>query len=99
IELAWRDLDEARSYLLQLPRRAIPIRLFCVLPLLFAHATLRELTRTTAMLGPGDAPKISRREVKRLLASGTLLVMSNRGVNWLIERAAGRRLPAVVLDS
>ena len=62
-------------------------------------ATLSELTRTTAMLGPGDAPKISRREVKRLLASGTLLVMSNRGVNWLIERAAGRRLPAVVLDS
>ncbi|MHB1224973.1 MAG: phytoene/squalene synthase family protein [Gemmatimonadaceae bacterium] len=96
IDLAWRDLDEARYYLLQLPRRALAIRLFCVLPLLFAHATLRELTRTTAMLEPGGAPKISRREVKRLLASGTLLIMSNRGVNWLIERAAGRRLPVVV---
>ena len=96
IDLAWQDLDEARCYLLQLPRRALAIRLFCVLPLLFAHATLRELTRTTAMLEPGGAPKISRREVKRLLASGTLLIMSNRGVNWLIERAAGRRLPVVV---
>lgn len=94
IDLAWRDLDEARHYLLQLPRRALAIRIFCVLPLLFAHATLRELTRTTAMLEPGGAPKISRREVKRLLASGTLLIMSNRGVSWLMDRAAGPRLGA-----
>jgi farnesyl-diphosphate farnesyltransferase len=87
VELAWRDLDEARTYLLQLPRRAVAIRLFCALPLLFAYATLRDLTATTAMLAPGGAPKISRREVKRLLAAGTLLVMSNRGVQWLIDRA------------
>ncbi len=99
IELAWRDLDEARTYLLQLPRRAVAIRLFCVLPLLFAHATLRELSSTTAMLVSGESPKISRREVKRLLTGGTLLVMSNRGLDWLIERAAGRRLPPVALDS
>ncbi|HEU4630389.1 MAG TPA: phytoene/squalene synthase family protein [Gemmatimonadaceae bacterium] len=87
IELAWRDLDEARTYLLQLPRRAVSIRLFCVYPLLFAYATLRDLTGTTAMLTPAGSPKISRREVKRLLVSGALLVMSNRGVRWLIERA------------
>ncbi len=99
IELAWRDLDEARTYLLLLPRRAVAIRLFCIFPLLFAHATLRELSRTTAMLVSGESPKISRREVKRLLAAGTMLVMSNRGLDWLIERAAGRRLPPVALDS
>ena len=87
IDLAWRDLDEARTYLLQLPRRAVSIRLFCVFPLLFAYATLRDLTGTTAMLTPSGSPKISRREVKRLLVSGALLVMSNRGVRWLIERA------------
>jgi len=87
VELAWRDLEEARAYLLALPRRAVAIRLFCVFPLLFAYATLRDLTRTTAMLTPSGAPKISRREVKRLLVSGTLLVMSNRGVRWLTERA------------
>ena len=69
------------------PRRAVAIRLFCVLPLVFAYATLRDLTRTTAMLTPAGAPKISRREVKRLLVSGSLLVMSNRGVRWLTERA------------
>lgn len=89
IELAWRDLDEARSYLLELPRRAVPIRLFCVFPLLFAHATLRELTRSTAMLAPGGSPRITRREVRKLLAGGTLLILSNRGLRWLAERAGG----------
>ena len=87
VELAWRDLDEARRYLLLLPRRAAAIRLFCALPLLFAYATLRELTTTTAMLAPGGPPKISRREVKRLLTGGTMLAMSNGGLRWLIERA------------
>ena len=86
VELAWRDLDEARVYLLQLPRRAVAIRLFCILPLLFAYATLRDLTGTTAMLSPAGAPKISRREVKRLLVSGTLLVMSNSG-RAVVDRA------------
>ena len=87
IELAWRDLEEARQYLLLLPRRAIAIRMFCVLPLLFAYATLRDLTTSTAMLTPRGQPKISRLEVKRLLFSGSLLVMSNTGVRWLIECA------------
>ena len=89
VELAWRDLEEARVYVLALPRRAVAIRLFCIFPLLFAYATLRDLTRTTAMLTPSGAPKISRREVKRLLLGGSLLVMSNRGVRWLTERAEG----------
>ncbi|HEY9225484.1 MAG TPA: phytoene/squalene synthase family protein, partial [Gemmatimonadaceae bacterium] len=45
VQLAWQDLDEATSYLLTIPRRAFAIRLFCALPLLFAYATLRDLTR------------------------------------------------------
>ncbi|MDC0685087.1 phytoene/squalene synthase family protein [Sorangium atrum] len=94
IEIAWRDLEEARLYLLALPRRAVAIRMFCVFPLLFAYATLRDLAHTQAVLVPGDAPKISRREVKRLLVSGTMLVMSNRGVCWLIEQARAGRFAA-----
>lgn len=87
VEMAWRDLDEAATYLLALPRRAVRIRLFCIFPLLFAYATLRVLTRTTAMLTPAGAPKITRHEVRRLLWSGALLVGSNRGVRWLVEQA------------
>ena len=66
------------------------IRLFCMLPLLFAYATLRDLARTSAMLRPGGAVKISRREVKSLLAAGTVLVGSNAAVRWLVARVRRR---------
>jgi farnesyl-diphosphate farnesyltransferase len=90
IDLAWHDLEEARTYLLDIPRRAISIRLFCLLPLLFAYATMRDLVQSTAMLRPGGTVKISRREVKSLLMAGPMLVMSNAGVRKLVERVRRR---------
>jgi farnesyl-diphosphate farnesyltransferase len=90
IQLAWADLDEARRYLLLIPRRAVAIRLFCILPLLFAHATLRDLARSSAMLRPGGTVKISRREVRTLLMTGALLVPSNAAIRWLVERVKRR---------
>lgn len=91
IELAWRDLDASLAYFVTLPRRALRIRAFCLLPLLFAYATLRELTATQSMLRPGGTVKISRAEVRALMASGLLLVGSNSGVRWLVHRV--RRAP------
>ncbi len=91
IRLAWHDLEEALSYLLLLPRRAISIRLFCVLPLLFAFATMRDLTRSTAMLVSGGHVKISRREVRSLLLWGPLFTPSNKAIRWLVRRV--RALP------
>ena len=90
IDLAWHDLDEARTYLLHIPRRAVSIRLFCLLPLLFAYATMRDLVQSTAMLRPGGTVKISRREVKSLLMAGPMLVMSNAAVRRLVERVRRR---------
>jgi farnesyl-diphosphate farnesyltransferase len=90
IKLAWHDLEEALIYLLDIPRRAVRIRLFCILPLLLAYATLRDLMQSTAMLKPGGSVKISRREVKSLLMTGAMLVMSNRGVRWLVARVRKR---------
>lgn len=91
IQMAWDDLEEAKNYLLLLPRRAISIRLFCILPLLLAYATLRDLVKTNAMLTSGGSVKISRREVKALLLVGAALVMTNRGVRALVDRV--RRAP------
>jgi farnesyl-diphosphate farnesyltransferase len=91
IQLAWHDLDEARRYLLDIPRRAVSIRLFCILPLLLAYATLRDLVQSTAMLRPGGSVKISRREVKALLMTGAMLAASNAGVRWLVERVRRQR--------
>lgn len=90
IQLAWHDLEEALVYLLDIPRRAVSIRLFCILPLLLAYATLRDLVQSTAMLHAGGSVKISRREVKSLLMAGSMLVMSNAGVRWLVERVRRR---------
>jgi farnesyl-diphosphate farnesyltransferase len=90
VQLAWHDLEGARSYLLLIPRRAVPIRLFCVLPLLFAYATLRDLTRTPQALVRREVVKISRAEVKSLTLFGFLVIMSNRGLAWLADRAMRR---------
>jgi farnesyl-diphosphate farnesyltransferase len=90
VQLAWHDLEGARSYLLLIPRRAVPIRLFCVLPLLFAYATLRDLTGSPQALARREVVKISRREVKSLTLFGFLVIMSNRGLAWLADRAMRR---------
>jgi farnesyl-diphosphate farnesyltransferase len=90
VQLAHHDLEGARSYLLLIPRRAVPIRLFCVLPLLFAYATLRDLTQIPQALARRDVVKISRREVKSLALIGFLVILSNRGLAWLADRAMRR---------
>ncbi len=86
VQLAWADLEDAVRYLLMVPRRAWSIRTFCVWPLLFAFATLRDLTQTRAMLQHGGVVKITRAEVKSLLWLAPLLVGSNSAVRWLVER-------------
>lgn len=95
VALAHTDLQGARSYLLLIPRRAVSIRLFCVLPLLFAYATLRDLTQRPFALAEREVVKISRREVKALTLMGFLVILSNRGVAWLADRAMRR--PVVVV--
>ena len=92
VQLAWRDLDEARTYLLTIPRRAVAIRFSCVLPLVFAYATLRDLTRVPGALLRHDAVKISRGEVKSLLVVSALAVLSNRALWWLVERTRTKPL-------
>ena len=97
VTLAHHDLEGARSYLLLIPRRAVPIRLFCVLPLLFAYATLRDLTHLPHALARRPVVKISRREVKSLTLIGCLVIMSNRGLAWLADRAMRKPFELAVL--
>ena len=92
VQLAWQDLDDATAYLLAIPRRAVSIRLFCALPLLFAYATLRDLTRTPGALARREVVKISRSEVKSLTVLSVLGVLSNRAMARLVERARTKPL-------
>lgn len=96
IQLAWCDLDDALEYIVLIPRRAIAIRAFCVLPLLFAFATLRDLTTSRAMLGVNGSVKISRAEVRTLLMAGLMTLGSNRALRGLVARV--KRGPFVLLQ-
>jgi len=90
VELAWKDLELATQYLLAIPRRAVSIRLFCALPLLFAYATLRDLTRKPGALAGKGVVKISRSEVKSLTALSMLGVFSNRWMARLVDRTRSK---------
>lgn len=90
VKLAWSDLEDALEYLLSIPKAAVPIRVFCILPLLFAYATLRDLTQSTAMLRSGGGVKISRAEVKSLMFMGPLSVVSNHSIRWLVDQVRSK---------
>jgi farnesyl-diphosphate farnesyltransferase len=97
IELAWRDLDEALEYLYRVPRRALAIRAFCVLPLLYAYATLRDLSASRSMLRAGGSVKISRGEVRSLMVVGLGVMCSNTLLRTLVARVRRRPFTPLAL--
>jgi farnesyl-diphosphate farnesyltransferase len=92
MELAQDDIERALRYIEALPATALRIRLFCVLPVLFAIATMRELEHSDAMLVPGGAVKIGRAEVRALVVAGSTSTLTNRSLRWLVDRVRKRPL-------
>jgi farnesyl-diphosphate farnesyltransferase len=90
MQLAQDDIERALRYIEAIPAAAMRIRLFCVLPILFAIATMRELEHTDAMLIPGGGVKISRAEVRALVVAGSTSTLTNRTLRWLVERVRKR---------
>lgn len=90
MQLAQADIDRSLRYIEALPAAALRIRLFCVLPVLFAVATMRELERSDAMLVPGGAVKITRAEVRALVVAGSTSTLTNRTLRWLVDRVRKR---------
>lgn len=90
IDLAQDDIERALRYIEALPAPAMRIRLFCVLPVLFAVATVRELKHSEAMLVPGGAVKIGRAEVRALVVAGSTSTLTNRSLRWLVDRVRKR---------
>ncbi|MGM0558467.1 MAG: phytoene/squalene synthase family protein [Myxococcota bacterium] len=64
-------LDKALDYVLALPGDAVPIRLFCLLPLWMAVRTLAHARGHDNMFISGEPVKISRDEVHQLIADCT----------------------------
>ncbi len=91
IELAKGDIAKSLDYFAALPKFALRIRIFCLLPILFAVATLREIEKSTAMLQPGGGVKIGRGEVRSLILAGSLSTISNKMTRWLVSKTGRRR--------
>jgi len=72
LDLAESHLAAGWDYTMALPWRFARVRLACAWPILIGIQTLAKL-RTGKILEPGNRIKISRPEVKRLIARSTLL--------------------------
>ena len=88
VELAKEDIRKSLDYINAIPKLALRIRLFCLLPVLFAVATLREIERSSAMLQSGGGVKISRSEVRSLILAGSFSTISNTTTRWLVKKTA-----------
>ncbi len=88
--IAQDDIERSLRYIEHLPLMAVRIRLFCVLPVLFAVATMRDLEKSEAMLVPGGGVKISRTEVKALIFAASTSTLTNYSLRWLVDRVRER---------
>lgn len=82
---ALSHLDEAVVYVLHIPRRFLRYRLFCLWPLFMAMETLALVSRSEERLFRGEAVKITRREVKKILVRSSLAVLSNGMIRSLYD--------------
>ena len=88
VEKAERHLAAARAYMRLIPRRHHRVRLFCLLPLLFAVRTLAISRANPEVLE--QETKMTRREVEVITRRAKVMGFSN----WWIDRYC-RRLAAV----
>ena len=90
--MAQDDIERSLRYIEAIPAGALRIRLFCVLPVLFAIATMRELEQTDGMLVPGGSVKIARAEVRAIVVSASTSALTNPTLRWLVDRVRKRPL-------
>ena len=88
VEKADRHLDAARAYLRMIPRRHHRVRLFCLLPLLFAVRTLA-ISRTNPDVLDRET-KMTRREVVTITRRAKLFGFSNGWISRYCQRLAER---------
>jgi farnesyl-diphosphate farnesyltransferase len=91
VQLARDDIHKSLDYFNAIPKMAVQVRLFCLLPVLFAVATLREIERSSAMLQSGGGVKISRSEVRSLILAGSVSTISNKTTRWLVSTTSRQR--------
>jgi farnesyl-diphosphate farnesyltransferase len=69
--------QEARRYILALPRRCLRLRLACLWPVVIGLGTLERLAKTKNWLDPAQRVMVPQGEVNRMLVLAPLTVWSN----------------------
>lgn len=85
VQKAWKHLDDAVRYTLQIPRRLPRIRLFCLWPLFMAAENLRLIGDGKPVFTSEKKVKITRVTVKNIIKSTTLHVFSNKWIESKFE--------------
>jgi farnesyl-diphosphate farnesyltransferase len=85
IEHALGYLDEALTYIVDIPRTFIRYRLFCLWPLFMAVETLSKLYQEHSFLNR-QAVKISRKDVRQITRDTSLCVLSNSALGFLYNK-------------
>ena len=88
VEKAERHLAAARAYMRMIPRRHHRVRLFCLLPLLFAVRTLAISRANPDVLS--RETKMTRREVVAITRRARMFGFSNRWIALYCHRLAER---------
>jgi farnesyl-diphosphate farnesyltransferase len=78
IQIAIKHLDNALTYIINIPKEEARIRLFCLLPLFWAMQTLRIIQTNTLALLRSENIKISRRTIRVEFLKAIILMFSNR---------------------
>ena len=86
VEKAERHLAAARAYMRLIPRRHHRVRLFCLLPLLFAVRTLAISRANPEVLN--RETKMTRREVEAITRRAKVMGFSNRWIDRYCSRLA-----------
>jgi farnesyl-diphosphate farnesyltransferase len=89
-DLASAYLAAANRYTLSWPEDGVgrDIRLFCTVPLLLAHATLRTVRVHPNTLAPGGTPKVGREDVMRALDEAVRAASDTSALDALLVRWA-----------
>jgi farnesyl-diphosphate farnesyltransferase len=93
IEEALLRLDAGRAYTLAVPRRETRLRLASLWPLVIGLGTLARLHRAENLLDPAVTIKVSRSEVRWLLARSLTVVWSDCALGAWVQRLAARARP------
>lgn len=92
VSLARKRLDDALEYTILLPHDARAVRLFVLVPLALAQASLTLVERCPAVLVPGKTVKISRTFVADVLSRASEVLDDDDGIRTLCSQAVTLKL-------